>query len=112
MSAAADRLYAIVRQLSDENYRSPDPPDEQDMIDAVIAYEAERKLTGEAGNVPSPHVARSPLRDDAFRLSRLLLIALADLTGRKAGRLTPDQLRSFLDDCDSALAKLGLERAK
>jgi hypothetical protein len=69
-------------------------------------------MSSEAGNVPPAEMAKNQMRYDIQRLSRLLLIALADLTGRRAGRLTPDELRSFLDDCDSALAKLGLERPK
>lgn len=55
MSAAADRLYAIVRQLCDERYRSPDMPTDQDMVDAVIAYEAER---GPSAPVPHPDTAK------------------------------------------------------
>lgn len=37
------------------------------------------------------------------RLKRLLRIALADLTGVRAGRLTPEQLRIFLSDCAAGL---------
>lgn len=37
------------------------------------------------------------------RLKRLLRVALADLTGVRAGRLTPEQLRIFLADCATAL---------
>lgn len=40
---------------------------------------------------------------DIDKLATLLRTALADLTGVRAGRLTPDQLQIFLAECKSAL---------
>jgi hypothetical protein len=41
----------------------------------------------------------SKAKNEAKQLRRLLRVALADLTGVRAGRLTPEQLRVFLSDC-------------
>lgn len=56
MSAAADQMYIVLRQLCDPTYSSPDPPTRQDMVDAIAAYEVEQKMSSEANNVPQPKV--------------------------------------------------------
>ena len=53
MSVAADQMYIILRQLYDPEYGG-DPPTAQEAIDAVIAYEKERGMSKDAGNVPQP----------------------------------------------------------
>lgn len=55
ITPASDRLYSILRQLCDPTYKSPDPPTEQEMMEAVIAYEEERKMTTVC---PSPNLHR------------------------------------------------------
>jgi hypothetical protein len=45
----------------------------------------------------------SKAKNEAKQLRRLLRVALADLTGVRAGRLTPEQLRVFLSDCAAEL---------
>jgi hypothetical protein len=37
------------------------------------------------------------------RLKNLLAVALRDLTGTRAGRLTPEQLSIFLADCEALI---------
>ena len=46
-------MYIILRQLYDPEYGG-DPPTAQEAIDAVIAYEKERGMSKDAGNVPRP----------------------------------------------------------
>ena len=50
----SNQMYAILRQLCDPEYAGPEPPTQQDMMDAIAAYEIEQKMSGEAGNVPRP----------------------------------------------------------
>lgn len=47
--------------------------------------------------------AEQRLYDKCGRLRNLLRISLADLTGVKAGRLSPEELRVFLADCAAEL---------
>lgn len=51
-SAAADGMYIILRQLCDPTYAGPDPPTQQDMVDAIAAYEVFYEINHENDNCP------------------------------------------------------------
>lgn len=65
ITPASDRLYAIVRQLCDPEYQSPDPPTQEEMFEAVAAYEVERKADPTTWQVPQPEIVHGKPNDTA-----------------------------------------------
>lgn len=112
MSATADRMYCILRQLCDPQYAGPEAPTIKNAMDAVIAYEVERRGDTTGWDVPELSFHR-----DWHVLSMRVTYGTPDMRGpryrdvtmsfRYKDELTPQLIKQRFDrTCDLILEEM------